>query len=135
MKNNQLFVSRDAGATWQVVGSGIDVAPRNRFPVLSCLVAFTGATVMGPQHLLEVETHECIDGCTPQLEDPVQLKTAGDTNFTNSTVFYSFVKEQVKADYNSYECGRRGKCDYSVGECECFEGYMGDRCQTQTALI
>ena len=130
-------------------------------PALSCLVAFTGDTVMGPQYLLEVETDECLDGCTPKIENPVQLKSHSRVNMTGGGLssggnfpgagsrpfaqykgnvttmpdIFSFVKEEIKADYNSYECGRRGKCDYGTGECECFEGYMGDRCQTQTALI
>jgi len=86
-------------------------------------VSFVGDYVQGPQYLLTVEADGCSDGCTPKITG-LDLQV-GSQNVT----------EIQLADFNSYECGRRGKCDYSSGMCQCFEGYTGIACNTVTALI
>jgi hypothetical protein len=89
-------------------------------------ISFTGNAVQGPQHLLTVEDYECGAGCTPKL-DGLNVQTRYGSKMSNVT-------EVTLADYNSYECGRRGKCDYATGLCQCFTGYTGDNCNTQTTL-
>ncbi|KAG1709989.1 hypothetical protein DVH05_016998 [Phytophthora capsici] len=32
------------------------------------------------------------------------------------------------------DCGGRGKCNYETGECECFPGYYGTSCDSQTTV-
>jgi len=86
-------------------------------------VTFTGSNVQGKQNLLTVRNYVCGDGCTPKLTG-LELVPG-----------YDIVKEVVAADFNSYECGRRGKCDYSTGVCQCFAGYTGNACNTITALV
>jgi len=90
-------------------------------------ITFTGDAVQGPQHMLVVENYECSSGCTPKITG-LNLQTAWDRQWSNAT-------EYQHADFNSYECGRRGVCDYSSGLCNCFTGYTGDNCNTLTTLV
>jgi hypothetical protein len=92
------------------------------------LVTFTGKSVQGDQHLLVVHDYECGDGCTPKLSG---LPT---NTYAGYQAARSNISEAVSSDYNSYECGRRGKCDYATGLCNCFTGYTGDNCNTLTTL-
>jgi len=100
-------------------------ATNDKYMMLSFHVTFQGATVQGPQNLLTIVDHTCGTGCTPKL---VGIPIAENAPL-------SYVKETTLADYNNYECGRRGKCDYESGLCACFDGYTGESCATQTALI
>jgi hypothetical protein len=86
-------------------------------------ITFSGANVQGPQNLITVKHISCSDGCTPKL-------TGLDLKWDSMNV-----TEVVQADWNAYECGRRGKCDYSSGQCTCFSGYSGLACGTITSLV
>ena len=99
--------------------------PRKSFKFQPCPNQFcnTGANVQGPQNLITVKHISCSDGCTPKL-------TGLDLKWDSMNV-----TEVVQSDYNSYECGRRGKCDYSSGQCTCFSGYSGLSCGTITSLV
>jgi len=90
-------------------------------------ITFTGNAVQGPQHLLTVQSYECDAGCTPMITG-LNLETRILYPSSNMTQIQS-------ADLNSYECGRRGKCDYTSGLCSCFLGYTGDNCNTLTTLV
>lgn len=93
---------------------------------ISVNVTFSGDAVQGPQHILIVEDYECGNGCTPKI-DGLNIQTRYNHAPPNAS-------EIQVADFNSYECGRRGKCDYGTGLCMCFSGYTGDNCNTQTTL-
>lgn len=107
---------------------GVTVAAhRDYATILHVNISFTGQAVQGPQHLLVVEDYECSSGCTPRLTG-LNLQTRYDHTMSNAT-------EARAADFNSYECGRRGSCDYSSGLCACFAGYVGENCNTLTTLV
>lgn len=113
------------------------------------MVTFTGSSVQGPQHALVVLANECQSGCTPQidglaLETRVTVGSTSATTETAGSAVYEgdYITQQSgkglqsgKVDYNSYECGRRGKCDYTNGLCACFNGYTGEACNIQTTLV
>lgn len=87
-------------------------------------VTFTGDYVQGPQNLLTVRSYYCNDGCSPKLTGVLNLSPVNQT-----------ISQIQMSDFNSYECGRRGKCDYETGICQCFDGYSGPTCSIISCLV
>jgi len=102
----------------------VDVAgDTNGIDLVHLNITFSGDNVQGPQYLLAVQSASCGAGCTP-LVSGLELRNQWET-----------ILEVQNSDFNSFECGRRGKCDYTSGLCQCFEGYTGIACNTITALV
>lgn len=114
---------------------GYDIIWGQEVAFMSFMFKFTGKHTVGDQNLLHFKYKECIF-CTPQLGMNGQLpvlhilpKNVADVKFNN------FVREVEHADWNDYECGRRGKCDYDTGYCDCYEGWVGEACDVQNMLL
>ena len=98
-------------------------------------VTFTGPAVEGAQHLLQVEAAQCTSaGCTPMISG-LSLQTIAIATTLASNAGDSDVAQNQASNFHSYECGRRGKCDYTTGLCACFTGYTGENCNTLTTLV
>lgn len=82
-------------------------------------ITFTGEQNPGDQHLLVALVDACTDGCQPNI-----------AGMEGATIAIT----SVNGEGQLYECGRRGKCDYSSGICECFSGFTDESCGTQSAL-
>ena len=94
---------------------------------IEVIITFSGDAVQGQQHLLALESYVCDVGCTPKITG-MNLQTRVGLTPTQ-------IEHVQLSDYNSYECGRRGKCDYNTGLCSCFTGYTGENCNMLTTLV
>mmetsp|Transcript_24648 Transcript_24648/g.41665 ORF Transcript_24648/g.41665 Transcript_24648/m.41665 type:complete len:374 (+) Transcript_24648:109-1230(+) len=93
-------------------------------------ITFIGEGNQGFQNLIQIENVYCQEGCTPRLTGLDLYPSAA-----QSANFIVNVTEIVAGDPGSFECGRRGKCDYETGVCECFSGFTGEYCGICTNLI
>jgi hypothetical protein len=64
------------------------------------------------------------------------LKAKGDKNeHDDSAYFKSETHELVRGTTESLECSGRGQCASEDGVCACYDGYTGEACEVQTALL
>lgn len=114
----------------------MDITPvDNDADIVGCNITLTGCNVQGRQNYIEFLTDKCEEGCTPRRTgiDMIDYDGPGAGNNEVSQNKYNSINQTQASDYNSYECSRRGKCNYETGECACFDGYSGRSCNMQVA--
>ena len=90
-------------------------------------IEFTGEAVQGLQHTIEVLAEKCDKGCTPLIDGLPNLRSWHATDLSKVSV--------TDGNNFSFECGNRGKCDYTTGVCKCCEGFAGDACNVFHAAL
>jgi len=91
-------------------------------------ITFSGNTVQGTQHKIEVLADNCGEGCTPRRTGLTNLRSYHATDL-------SIIEVSTAGSHESFECGRRGKCAYSTGICACYDGFAGDACNIFNAAL
>lgn len=94
--------------------------------VLDITIEFDDHNNPGDQYALECLSGVCGDGCQPKLAQGLAGGKPGS---------FCRVSELVKAESRAFECSARGRCNHDTGLCECYEGYSGEVCDTQAALM
>merc|ERR1712093_730128 len=60
----------------------------------------------------------------------------GDVNAQDKKAYFKTETTEItRGTKESSECSGRGACDGDTGICECYDGYTGNACQTQTVLL
>jgi len=64
------------------------------------------------------------------------IKFKGDFNAQDKKAYFKTETTEItRGTKESSECSGRGACDGDTGICECYDGYTGNACQTQTVLL
>jgi hypothetical protein len=90
----------------------------------TAIAASTGATAKGVYNVLQYVPARCnlAEDMTVDYTTPTASALATGTPMDN-------------LDVENIECSGRGECDRATGTCQCYEGYSGLSCGSQTTLM